>query len=156
MKKRWIVLFLALGGIIFFTLLIAIAIPFVNFLPGFKERETFMKDFDLELKGRIIEIKADKSLSIACLKVEESNYKEFRMENDRFFIRVKDSLAVLIYNTMPGNSPRYYMYENGTELLINYKNNWQVLVIENGDTVDISPIWNYPTRDYLNNSCIPN
>jgi hypothetical protein len=138
------------------TLLIVLGILFMDSLPESKHHKKFVEEFDLELKGRITEIKSDGSLRIACLKVEKSNYKEYRVEDNRFFMRVKDSLAVMIYNTKHIDKPRYHLYEIGSELLINHNNNKQIIELAGKDTIDRYGIATYPVRDYLKNSCVPN
>ena len=157
MKKKIIVLLIIIGGVLITLLIVLIVLGnlFMDSLPESKEREKFVEEFTLELKGKIIDIKSDGALRIACLKVEDSNYKEYRNENQKFFIRVKDSLAVIIYSTKVGNNPRYHLYSIGSELLINFRNNKKVLEIKDKDTLDYHPILLYPTRDYLKNSCIP-
>lgn len=154
--KIKIIAFVSLGGILLIVLIIFLGNIFMGSLPESQERKKFVQDFDLELRGKIIEIKSDGALRIACIKVNESNYKNYRNEGDKFFIRVKDSLAVLIYSSKIGKRPRYHLYEIGSELLINYHDNKQILEVKNSDTLDYHPILLYPTRNYLKNSCIPN
>ncbi|SMC70319.1 hypothetical protein [Moheibacter sediminis] len=147
-----IVVLIVLFGIVRFLLNLL-----VESAPMYKEYQKFVNNFDLELKGEIIDIKSDGSLRIACLKVEHSNYKEYyKVEGNRFFMRVKDSLAVMIYSTKDVNKFRHHQYRIGSQLLINHNNNKKIIELEEKHTIDIYGIDTFPVRDYLKNSCIPN
>ena len=153
-KNRLIGLLIVLGVIIGIAGLLLIL--FVESTPMYKNHKKFEDNFDLELKGEIIHIKADTSLRIACLKVDKSNYKEYyKVEGNRFFMRVKDSLAVMIYSTKDINKIRFHQYKIGSHLLINYNNNKKIIELEGKDTIDRRSIATYPIRDYLKNSCVP-
>ena len=153
MKK---IIIIVLGLILIVAILIILIINLIKITPMYKEHQNFVNNFDLELKGEIIEIKSDTSLRIACIKVEESNYKEYyKVEGNRFFIRVKDSLAIMIYSSKHLKKPRIHHYEVGSQLLINHNNNKKIIEIEGKDTIDRYGIETFPIRNYLKNSCIP-
>ncbi|SMC70307.1 hypothetical protein [Moheibacter sediminis] len=153
MKK---IIIIILGIFLAFILIIFLIIKGVESTPMHKDHQNFIENFDLELKGEIIEIKSDTSLRIACLRVEESNYKDYnQIDNNRFFIRVKDSLAVMIYSVKDLRRPRHHQYKIGSKLVINLDNNKKIIEIDNGDTIDVHSIRKFPVRDYLKNSCIP-
>lgn len=155
MNKLKIIGGVVIGGLFLLTMMIFLVIRFVESTPIYKENQKFRDNFDLELKGEIIDIKSDGSLRIACLKVEESNYKKYyKVEGNRFFMRVKDSLAVMIYSVKDINKPRH-QYRVGSQLLINHNNNKKIIELEGKDTIDIFMIRKFPIRKYLKNSCVP-
>lgn len=103
----------------------------------------------IELKGKILHISSHDDFNIACLKVEKSNYIEYRKETAEFFIRVKDSLAVMVY---PASNQSLKI---GSEILVNYNYNHQIFELEKEDTISKQKIMFYPIGDYLKDSCIP-
>jgi|JRYL01.1.fsa_nt_gb TfoX/Sxy family transcriptional regulator of competence genes len=111
----------------------------------YKERD----GIGLTLKGKIIQIHSEGDFRLACLKVEKSNYIEYRKETAEFFIRVKDSLAVMVY---PASNQSLKI---GSEILVNYNYNHQIFELEKEDTINKQKIMFYPIGNYIKDSCIP-
>lgn len=103
----------------------------------------------IELKGKILHISSHNDFNLACLKVEKSNYTEYRKETAEFFIRVKDSLAVMVY---PATNQSLKI---GSEILVNYNHDHQILELEKGDTISKQKIIFFPVGNYIKDSCIP-
>ncbi|UOU97974.1 hypothetical protein MUU74_15950 [Chryseobacterium daecheongense] len=169
MKK----VFLIIGGIIislFIGFLILMIIYVLKYSPEATNRNKFENDFDLQLKGQILDTKVNRyGQTLVCLKVIQSNYKNYfpiynpnEGSNDknfwekRFFIKVEDSLAVFICEN---NNRRSNYLTKGSYVLVNNKKDYlgykfcYIKRNSNKDSIGIR-ITTYPIRDNIERSCL--
>ncbi|UOU97975.1 hypothetical protein MUU74_15955 [Chryseobacterium daecheongense] len=170
MKK----VFLIIGGIIislFIGFLILMLIYVLKYSPEAINRNKFENDFDLQLKGQILDTKVNRyGQTLVCLKVIKSNYKNYfpiynpnegNEDEDfwkkRFFIKVEDSLAVFICENKSSSSIYEFLHK-GAFVVINRNNNKSFEVFKNNQTEKETniglKILTYPIRDNIEKSCL--
>lgn len=128
----------------------------------FDERDTYIENFDLKLSGEIIDVQDYGGVATCCIKVKESTYKNFFKKNksydntERFFIKVEDSLAVMIVSLNGTNHRLRTKLNLGAKVDVNYEKfrgrKWNRIINVN-DTVDFT-LATYPIEDYIKNSCL--
>lgn len=170
MKKKLVYL-LGLFLLIIIGFIVAFIIWVFTSSPEAINRNKFENEFDLQLKGKILNVSLNKyGQTLVCLKVLKSNHKNYFLINDpnvgneekdfwekRFFIKVEDSLAVFICENKAASSIHETLKEN-SYVVINRNNDKTFEVFENENTEEETNIGlkiiTYPIRDNLEKSCL--
>ena len=134
----------------------------------------FLKKFDLKLKGQVLSIKETKTNHhLVCLKVIESNKKRYfplfepfkskegseNNFNKRFFIKVQDSLAVIIlYNGEMSDRILHNKIKNNSIIEINMdgKKSYQIFDSKTDKYIGGRKIPTSPVRNNIEISCLEN
>ena len=132
----------------------------------------FIDEFDLKLKGEVINITENKyNHYLVCLKVLESNKKEyfplfepFKKEGNgksnwdkRFFIKVQDSLALIIlYNGDAGQKILHNKIKKNSILEINMdgEKTYDIYDQKTGEFIGGRKISTSPIRNSIELSCL--
>ncbi|CAN0602382.1 unnamed protein product, partial [Ectocarpus sp. 12 AP-2014] len=137
-----------------------------------KAKDDFVDNFDLNLKGEVLNIEQNQyGQYLVCLKVIKSNHKnyfpvhnpnKYRSENsdlweDRFFIKVQDSLAIMILINDGASKIIHNRITKGSKININ-SDGKKGYEIYDGDTNKsqgkIYYIMTSPVRDNIKKSCL--
>lgn len=158
--------------IVLFIFIISFVIWVVKFSPEVKNREKFIHNFDVKLKGKIVNIELNEyGQTLVCLQVIETNHKNYfpiydpdegndtKTWEKRFFVKVQDSLAVFICENKSTSSIHKDLKVNSF-VVINRNNSKSFEVFENSKT-DVETdtglnIITYPIRNNISNSCCLN
>ncbi|MEA1786100.1 hypothetical protein U1E44_08360 [Arenibacter sp. GZD96] len=167
-KRRYKVLtILAILGVFVFGLL---AWYFFNSPEG-KAKDDFIENFDLELKGEVLNIQQNRyGQYLVCLKVIESNYEnyfpihdpnKFRSDNSdfwekRFFIKVQDSLATIILTNKNTTKILHNKIKRGSIIEVNTDGKKGYDVYDGQSKKHLGGIFilTAPIRDNIENSCL--
>ena len=132
----------------------------------------FLKEFDLKLRGEVLSItKTKTNHDLICLKVIESNKKDyfplfepFKSKNSsesnfdkRFFIKVQDSLAVIIlYNGDTSDRILHNKIKNNSIIEINMdeKKSYQIYDTKSDKRIGGRKITTSPLRNNIEISCL--
>lgn len=135
-------------------------------------KDKFVDEFDLKLKGEVLSImENDHNHSLVCLKVLESNKKEyfplfepFKKDGDgkstwdkRFFIKVQDSLALIIlYNGGTGQKILHNKIRNKSiiEINIDGKKTYDIYNSRTNEFMGGRKISTSPLRNSIEISCL--
>lgn len=98
--------------VLLFFILLSISLVYVgisleNWSNNEPERRVKKETFDVYLSGKVIDIQELGRNNLYCIQIDTSNYREYRRESDLFFVRIKDSLAVIAMDTQNKNFYEY-------------------------------------------------
>lgn len=138
-----------------------------------KANKEYLRNFDLKLTGRVLELKQnDYGQILVCLEVIESNYQEyFPIHNpnkyskgdsnsfeNRFFIKVNNDKAVFIFNPEPNYSKitKHIIKEAIIKINEDEKKSFRVYNKLNNHNYGGLRITTYPIRNNIEISCLNN
>lgn len=154
---------------LFISIILLLSIFILQSCHYAKAKKEFINNFDLELTGKVIDVKNNKyGQTLVCLEVIKSNYQDFfpihdpdkysdsKISENRFFIKVEGGKAIFIFE----DENRYnYITSHIVKsaiITINEDNNKMFTVYNQSQTEDYGKlsIFTYPIRDNIKNSCL--